>query len=138
MRDPVAPSTSRRMRRVRQRDTPPEMSLRKELWRKGLRYYVHRRVEGTRPDIVFPAARVAVFIDGCFWHGCPRHYSAPANNRVYWRQKLERNQARDARDSERLSSAGWTVVRLWECEVTAGVPAAVDRVQSVVRRTGPA
>jgi DNA mismatch endonuclease (patch repair protein) len=124
------------MRRVRQKDTPAEMRLRHALWRRGLRYYVHRRVEGTRPDIVFPRRRVAVFVDGCFWHGCPEHYVLPANNRSFWQNKLDRIQNRDVQDSERLRDAGWRVVRLWECEVFREQIDIVERVRMAVR--GPA
>ena len=67
-----------------------------------------------RPDFVFPAERVAVFVDGCFWHGCPRHYNAPANNEAFWRRKLIANRTRDRLVTRTLTRAGWKVVRIWE------------------------
>jgi DNA mismatch endonuclease (patch repair protein) len=72
-----------------------------------------------RPDFAWPAARVAVFVDGCFWHGCPRCYRAPAKNKSYWRKKIEENRKRDRRVTSALKRAGWTVLRIWECQVTA-------------------
>lgn len=72
-----------------------------------------------RPDFVFRAERVAVFVDGCFWHGCPRHYKPPTTRPAFWRAKIEQNQARDRRVSRSLRRAGWKVLRLWECDLTA-------------------
>ena len=120
------------MRKVRQRDTGAERELRVALWSAGLRYQKHRRVAGTTPDVVFIGARVAVFVDGCFWHGCPVHYKAPVRNAEFWRDRLRSNQARDARDTLRLQAEGWRVIRVWECDlkrsrgdVVAGILAAV-------------
>jgi DNA mismatch endonuclease (patch repair protein) len=99
------------------RDTIPEMALRRELHHRGLRYFVHRRpVAGIRreADIVFPRLRLAVFVDGCFWHGCPEHGSIPVRNDWYWKPKLEENRARDRDTNVRLEYAGWTVLRFWE------------------------
>lgn len=124
--------TTARMRRVRQRDTPPEMKLRRALWRAGLRYRLGVRVERTRPDIVFTRQRVAVFVDGCFWHGCPRHYVSPVRNARFWRAKLERNMARDKQDTLKLEDAGWRVLRFWECEVDENVAALVEAVSGTL------
>lgn len=117
----------------RSRDTLPELRLRSELHRRGLRFRVSRRpVAGVRrsADIVFAKHRLAVFVDGCFWHGCPEHYKAPKQNLDYWSSKIEGNQIRDANTAEQLAVAGWTVLRVWEHEPTA---AAADRVQAVLR-----
>jgi DNA mismatch endonuclease, patch repair protein len=110
-------STSRRMSRVRQRDTSAEMALRRELHRRNLRYRVNytvlakpRRVA----DVVFPRLKIAVFVDGCFWHGCPEHASWPKSNAEFWREKIEANRARDADTNVRLTEAGWRVIRVWE------------------------
>lgn len=116
------------MRAVRTQNTPPEMDLRRALFRLGLRYRVHQRVAGTRPDVVFAGARVAVFVDGCFWHGCPDHYTTPKNNAAFWRNRLEQNWARDRRNDEALRAAGWTVFRFWECEVTTNATSLAKRV----------
>ena len=67
-----------------------------------------------RPDFVFPASRVAVFVDGCFWHGCPKHYTKPKNNRAFWKRKLHANRARDRQVNRELRRKGWRVVRIWE------------------------
>ncbi|MBP7052452.1 MAG: very short patch repair endonuclease [Phycisphaerae bacterium] len=124
----------RRMRCVRRRDTGAEMAVRRCLHRLGLRYRVHRRpVEGclARPDIVFTRARVAVFIDGCFWHGCPKHGTWPKTNSEWWRKKIVANMQRDRRHDAELRSAGWTVVRVWGHELPA---CAAERIQSVLLR----
>ena len=97
--------------------TAPEVSLRRELFTRGLRYRVAYRVPGLPRrsiDIAFPGKRVAVFVDGCFWHGCPAHGNAPTTNAEWWRQKLATNQARDEDTTRRLRDLGWQVVRVWE------------------------
>lgn len=101
------------------RDTGPERELRSALHRTGLRFRVHvRPLAGVRreADIVFPKARVAVFVDGCFWHGCPEHASWPKANAHWWREKIEANRRRDADTDERLRAAGWMVIRMWTHE----------------------
>lgn len=120
------------MRRVRSRDTSCERRLRTALHRRGLRYSLRRRLTGT-PDVVFVRARVAVFVDGCFWHGCPRHCRRPAGNRAYWAAKIDRNMARDRRVSRRLRAEGWRVVRVWEHQVLAGAERCAARVERIVR-----
>lgn len=122
------------MSTLARRDTAPEMSLRRELHRRGLRYRLQTKVPGNRRrtiDIAFTRARVAVFVDGCFWHGCPQHATNPKANGDWWRWKIDGNQARDANTTELLQVAGWTVVRVWEHE---DVVTAADRVTAVVRR----
>ena len=116
---------SARMRRNRRRDSRPELALRRELHRRGLRFRVDMpvRVPGrlVRPDVVFTRARLAVFVDGCFWHCCPEHGNVPQANSAYWRPKLARNVARDRAVESALSSAGWRVLRAWEHEPTEAV-----------------
>jgi DNA mismatch endonuclease (patch repair protein) len=122
----------------RRRDTGPERALRSELHRRGLRYRVdHAPLAGVRcrADLVFPRSRVAVFVDGCFWHACPEHGNLPKANRDWWRTKLELNVARDRRNDEALREAGWQVIRIWEHEPVA---AAADRVCEAVRAEAPA
>ncbi|MFI7675604.1 very short patch repair endonuclease [Actinophytocola sp. NPDC049390] len=109
----------KRMSRQRSRDTGIEVALRKALYAQGFRYRIHRRpVKDIRrvADIVFSSARVAVFVDGCFWHGCPEHGTWPKSNADFWRKKIETNQHRDADTDRRLSKAGWVSVRIWEHE----------------------
>lgn len=122
------------MQLQRERDTEPELALRRALHALGLRYLVHRRpLAGLRreADIVFPRAKVAVLVDGCFWHGCPDHGRRQHHvNGWYWPEKIAGNRARDADTDSRLATAGWQVVRVWEHETTA---TAAKRVEAVVR-----
>jgi DNA mismatch endonuclease (patch repair protein) len=126
--DPVTPNTSRRMSVTRGRDNQLELSLRSALHRRGLRFRVHvELLQGSRRsvDIVFPRNRIAIFVDGCFWHGCPTHGTWPKNNAQWWRGKIEANRSRDRDTDRRLTDLGWTVIRVWEHEE---VMAAVERV----------
>lgn len=102
------------MRRVGPRDSEAELALRSALHRRGLRYRVGRKTEGIKVDIVFVAAKVAIFVDGCFWHGCPRHATFPKSNRDYWLPKLAENKKRDDRQAAQLEESGWEVIRVWE------------------------
>lgn len=116
---PSSPDASRRMARVRQKGTRAEIDLRRALHAKGLRYRLHVQLL-TKPrrvaDIVFSGAKVAVFVDGCFWHGCPEHASWPKSNADFWREKIETNRSRDADTDQRLHALGWETVRIWEHE----------------------
>jgi DNA mismatch endonuclease (patch repair protein) len=112
-------ATRRSMQGNRGRDTKPELAVRRLLHAEGLRYRVDYRLEPslrTRPDIVFTRARVTVFIDGCFWHGCPQHHTVSSTNAPYWADKVTQNGARDTRNSAALTDLGWTVLRFWEHE----------------------
>jgi DNA mismatch endonuclease, patch repair protein len=130
---PASPDVSRRLSAQRVRDTEAEMALRRLLHRRGLRYRVHRRpLPALRrvADLVFGASRVAVFVDGCFWHGCPEHATWPKTNAEFWRTKIERNFERDRETDRLLMDAGWTPCRVWEHEDSL---AAADRVALIVR-----
>jgi DNA mismatch endonuclease (patch repair protein) len=113
-------------------DTSIEVRLRKRLFRRGLRYRLHRRDVPGRPDIVFPSARVAVFVDGDFWHGYRfdewRHKLTPL-----WADKIAANRERDQRNARYLRSRGWYVIRIWEHQIKNDLPAAADRVEAAVR-----
>jgi DNA mismatch endonuclease, patch repair protein len=117
------------MRANRRTDTKPELALRRALHRQGYRYRKDYRLDLTgarvRPDIAFTARRVAVFVDGCFWHCCPQHGTQPAANTWYWAPKLARNVERDRAADAALAEAGWRVVRVWEHESLDGAVAAV-------------
>lgn len=128
------------MQANRARDTRPELALRKELHRLGLRFRKHiRPIPNLRceADVVFPRERIAIFLDGCFWHGCSRHRQRPASNQTYWDAKIESNVARDVRNNEALSVAGWEVLRYWEHqpleEVTTSIVAAVEVKRRLAR-----
>jgi DNA mismatch endonuclease (patch repair protein) len=111
------PALSQKMSTLARRDTTPEVQLRRELHRRGLRFRVQIKVPGNNRrtiDIAFTRVKLAVYVDGCFWHGCPEHHVRPQANSEWWRWKIERNQARD-RDTDRvLEAAGWSVIRIWE------------------------
>lgn len=136
-----APSSAvvrRRMQQQQRRDTRPELELHRALHAAGLRYRVERPVipgMRRRADIVFGPAKVAVFVDGCFWHMCPQHATAPKANADWWRQKLERNRERDRDTDQLLLDQGWFPVRVWEHEDMAE---AALTVAEVVRRRHPA
>lgn len=113
---PSSPDSSRRMAKVRQKSTSAEISLRRELYRRGLRYRIdYKVIDKPRrvADVAFPGLKIAVFVDGCFWHGCPLHATWPKQNAEFWRQKIEANRLRDADTSARLVADGWTVLRFW-------------------------
>jgi DNA mismatch endonuclease Vsr len=120
----------------RGRDTGPELALRRELHARGLRYYVHRRPIQTlrrTADIVFPRLRLAVFVDGCFWHSCPQHKTQPKTNGAWWQAKLDRNAERDRETDLYLVTHGWATVRIWEHELP---DRAADEVEAAVRLLG--
>ena len=122
------------MRRVKGKDTSPELRLRAAIRAVGLRgYRLHRSDLPGRPDVVFPRARVAVFVDGCFWHGCARCYRRPASSRAYWDAKLARNRARDRRAARALRAAGWRVLRFWEHAVRQAPDACARRIGVAVK-----
>ncbi|MCX5042129.1 very short patch repair endonuclease [Aldersonia sp. NBC_00410] len=125
--------TSARLSRQRTRDTAPEVALRRELHHRGRRFFVDRApLAGLRrrADLVFPSRRVAVYVDGCFWHSCPVHATYPKNNAQWWADKLATNVARDRDTDARLVEHGWRVVRVWEHE---SVLEAADRVEAILR-----
>jgi DNA mismatch endonuclease (patch repair protein) len=107
------------MRRVKGRDTTPEMKVRRALTRLGARYRLHRKDLPGSPDIVMPGRRLAIFVHGCFWHGhdCARGGRVPKQNRDYWVGKVGRNRARDAASQEALAALGWRVETIWECNL---------------------
>lgn len=103
------------MSKIKGKNTGPELILRHALWASGLRYRKH--YGPCKIDIAFPGKKVAVFVDGCFWHGCPEHGTSPSSNQAYWAPKLERNKQRDREQTARLEGEGWTVIRIWEHEL---------------------
>jgi DNA mismatch endonuclease (patch repair protein) len=121
------------MSKAARANTAPEVALRSELHRRGLRFRLHVAVPGDRRrkiDIVFGSTKVAVFVDGCFWHSCPEHGTMPKANEEFWRRKLAGNHIRDRETDARLRALGWDVVRVWEHEE---ISSAADRVEAVVR-----
>jgi DNA mismatch endonuclease (patch repair protein) len=136
MPEPVrasSPGVSSRMSQLRRRDTLPELRLRQALHAAGWRYRVNYPVPGLRRrsiDVAFTRWRVAVFVDGCFWHGCHAHRPLPAANRDWWREKIAKNVARDLDTGRHLRAEGWTVIRVWEHD---SVDDATSRVEAAIR-----
>jgi DNA mismatch endonuclease (patch repair protein) len=128
------------MQRTGRRDTSAEMAIRSELFARGLRYRIDMSVPGVprvRPDILFTRAKVAVMIDGCFWHSCPDHGTIPKRNREWWIAKLAANRDRDERATALLQGAGWTVVRVWEHESPDEAAARISAVVEAATPTTP-
>ncbi|MFC8200618.1 very short patch repair endonuclease [Streptomyces sp. NPDC057298] len=126
------------MSRQGSRDTAPEVAVRRLLHAAGMRYRVNVPVPGIPRrtiDVVFPRAKIAIFMDGCFWHGCPVHATRPKANAEWWRAKLDKNMARDLETTEHLAAGGWTVLRFWEHEsaedVVRRIAAAVESRRSL-------
>jgi DNA mismatch endonuclease (patch repair protein) len=131
---PSSAGVSERMSRAPRRDTAPEMAIRREAHRRGLRYRVDAPVPGMprrRADMLFTTTRIAVFVDGCFWHSCPQHTSIPRANHDWWVAKLRRNTERDRETDDHLATLGWTALRFWEHEDAMQV---VDVVERTVRQ----
>lgn len=129
------------MARIRGKNTSPERTLRAALWAAGLRYRLHGKALPGRPDLVFFSMRTAVFIDGCFWHGCPDHYVRPRSRNSFWDSKLIENVERDRRQTLALEEAGWRVFRIWEHSIredAAGASADLVDHLSSGRRQGVA
>ena len=128
-----SPEARARMQSNKSRDTKPELALRSAVHARGLRYRVSAKpLAGVRrtADLVFPRAKVAVFLDGCFWHGCPEHHTVASANAKFWADKVEGNRKRDRDTDGRLAEAGWVSVRIWEHEDAVE---AARRVEEVVR-----
>lgn len=121
------------MSRIRSRDTLPERQLRLALWRRGFRYRISPKSVPGRPDLVFGPARIAVFVDGCFWHGCHIHYVEPRTDAARWALKYRDNKARDRRVNSSLRRAGWKVLRIWEHEVNSDLPQCIDKIVRAIR-----
>ena len=133
---PTSAAVTAVMRANRKADTKPEIRLRSALHRRGLRFRLGVPIAAGSvrvvPDIVFRRARLAVFIDGCWWHRCPEHGVMPGSNTAYWLPKLDRNVERDRRVDAALSADGWVVVRVWEHDVSAAVDAVATGVLALV------
>lgn len=135
------------MQKVKSRNTTPELKLRKALWQEGLRYRLHAAELAGRPDVVFPSAKVAVFVDGDFWHGnqwrvrglpsLEDQFKHVANGESYWIPKIRRTMKRDTAATRQLRSTGWQVIRLWESTIASDLDSCVDRVASSVIKRRP-
>ncbi|TYB96309.1 very short patch repair endonuclease [Micromonospora sp. WP24] len=122
------------------RATKPELALRRAVHALGLRYYVNRRpIKAVRrtADLLFPRLKLAVFLDGCFWHGCPEHHTVAKTNAPFWAEKVATNRRRDADTNERLAAQGWIIVRIWEHEPIAEAAARIAAVVTAIRSVSP-
>jgi len=116
------------MSKIRSSGTKAEIALRCCLWRKGLRFRVKSKLLGT-PDVVFPSKKLAIFVDGCFWHKCPKHFRCPKSKIDYWKPKIERNALRDKKISKALRKDGWKVLRFWEHDVNKKLAICVGKIR---------
>jgi DNA mismatch endonuclease (patch repair protein) len=136
---PISPGRSRNLAAIRRTGTKPELSLRSALHARGRRFRKDHRLDlpggRVRPDVVFTRRKIAVFVDGCFWHACPVHGREPTHNTGYWSPKLARNVERDRANDAILTAAGWTVVRLWEHQPLQEAVAAVEAALAAGPRT---
>jgi DNA mismatch endonuclease, patch repair protein len=124
------------MRRVKSKDTSLERKVRSALHKRGLRYRLYYDLPG-KPDIVFVRARVVVFIDSCFWHGCPKHLRMPQSNREYWEKKIGGNIARDNQNNEQYEQSGWFLIRIWEHELKEDFAGSISRIEILVQSKRP-
>ena len=124
------------MSRVHSTNTTPERVVRNELWHRGYRYRLNDKRLPGKPDLVLPKYRAVIFINGCFWHGhrgCPK-YTVPKTNESFWREKVARNIARDELNAQRLDTLAWTVITVWECELSKkNRNATIDRIEADLR-----
>jgi DNA mismatch endonuclease (patch repair protein) len=131
----MAISRSQNMARIRGARTRPETVLHEALAAAGLAFEANGRTPVGRPDLVDAERHVAVFIDGCFWHGCPDHYVRPRSREEFWSAKLKENVARDRRQTAELVGLGWIVVRLWECDINERLDASVEVIRAALDGT---
>lgn len=121
------------MSKIRSRNTKLELIFRKALFKKGIRSYrLNVKLPGS-PDITFPRVKVAIFVDGCFWHGCPLCYTEPETNSYFWRNKIIENQERDIRANKSLNEMGWTVIRVWEHEIEKHLDDCIAYIINIVK-----
>ena len=130
---PSSEQVSQQMKRMPRENSEPEVRLRRELHSRGLRFRVNLRGLPGTPDIAFTRAKIAVFVDGCFWHRCPRHGVLPKANRDWWREKLDRNVERDKRKDGELEDLGWLSIHVWEHDDPSTVADAIEQAWRVQR-----
>jgi len=134
MADNLTPEQRKKsMSAIKSKNTKAELALRKRLWSQGLRYRIHYNVEG-RPDIAFPSKKIAVFVDGCFWHKCPDCFSCPKTNEAYWIPKLNRNVERAEEVNAVLEAEGWKVLRFYECRIKKDLEGVVNIISAEIKK----
>ena len=123
------------MKKVKSKNTSVEIKFRQELWKSGIRGWrtCQKGIPG-KPDVVYKGRKIAIFVDGCFWHGCPVCDRSPKSGDKYWENKINKNAARDKENEEKLIKEGWKVIRFWEHEVNKNVAGCVLRVKELLER----
>lgn len=131
---PEKESTSRVMSANKAKNTTPEILLRKYLWKNGIRgYRLHWKNAPGRPDITFPGRKIAIFVNGCFWHRCPYcNPSLPKSNTDFWEKKFARNKARDKKKIEDLKKLGWRTLVIWECQIKDDIDSCVHAIYQLI------
>jgi DNA mismatch endonuclease (patch repair protein) len=137
MKSSTTRTRSEIMGQIRAGNTTPERVLRSALWARGVRYRLHPGNLLGRPDVAIARAKVAVFVDGCFWHGCPRHYVRPRTRAEFWGEKLSSNVGRDRQQTLELEANGWRVLRFWECEVLERTADCAREILLAIRAPAP-
>lgn len=122
---------SHNMSQIKAFDTKPEKDLRLALWERGHRYRLRSELFG-KPDLIFPASKTVVFVDGCFWHRCPVHYRVPASNKKFWSEKIDKNVERDRKVNSYLKKEGWKVERIWEHEIKKSLKKTADELSKKI------
>jgi len=124
---------SKIMSKIRSKNTKPEISLRKTLWHSGYKgYRLNYKKAPGKPDICYVGKKISIFVDGCFWHGCPLCYKKPSSNKKYWSKKLKENKERDKRVDGKLKKQGWVVLRFWECEINKEIEKVSKRIKTQI------
>lgn len=123
---------SKLMSKIRGHNTGPELQLRRALWKEGLRYRIQYKIGRFKPDLVFVHARLAIFVDGCFWHQCPLHGVIPEANRKFWEEKLQKNVSRDLETTRSLTESGWAVIRFWEHDIESSLGKCISSISEAL------
>lgn len=133
---PKRTATSRVMSANKDRDTKPEILIRKALWKRGIRgYRLHWKKVPGRPDLAFPKKKVAIFVNGCFWHRCPYcDLPLPKSNSEFWSEKFRKNLERDQRKVLELRSVQWEVLTIWECQIKNDIEACIKKIEELIRK----
>lgn len=131
---PKNANVSRVMSSNKAKNSKPEMILRKSLWAEGIRgYRLYPKTLPGRPDVTFPLAQVAVFVNGCFWHRCPHcNYDLPKHNSTFWNEKFNKNVERDKKKTLALQELGWRTITIWECEVRSNIQKQIERIKTLI------
>ncbi len=135
---PKNENVSKVMSANKAKGTKPEILLRKQLWDKGLRgYRLNYKKAPGKPDIAFTSKKLAIFVNGCYWHRCPKcNYQLPKNNTQFWEEKFQRNIDRDKRKNAELKAIGWSVITVWECEIKENINTVVTRIELLLNKIG--